>query len=250
MDVWAACRDRASPGLLAGHMVRVVESQEQIATTTLVDSLDEQALLEQLLERAKPQLPRDTHDLHYLLATPFRYPPLQYGSRFGTRHQPGLFYGSLQLTTALAETAYYRFVFWQGMATPPPSGRFTTAHTVFGARYRTQRGLRLQQKPFTHYQAQLTDPADYRCTQQLGGAMRETSIEAFEYRSARDPGCGINIGLFSPKALMRSEPTHQQQWLCDTRAESVSFSSKHADEVYHYSQETFLVNDRFPIPAM
>ena len=248
MNIWTACRDYISPGLLAGHMVRVVESQEQIATTTLVDNLDEQALLEHMLERTKPQLPQDAQDLHYLLATPFRYPPLLFGSRFGTRHQPGLFYGSQHLTTALAETAYYRFVFWQGMTVPPASGKFTTAHTVFGARYRSLRGLRLQHKPFSDYQRELTDPGDYRITQLLGNAMRETGIEAFEYLSARDPGRGINVGLFSPKALMRSEPTHQQQWLCDTRAESVSFSSKHADEVYHYPQEVFWVDGHFPAP--
>ena len=249
MDIWAACRDYASPALLAGHMVRVVESQEQIATTTLVDNLDEQALLEHLLERTKPLLPGDARDLHYLLATPFRYPPLPFGSRFSTRHQAGLFYGSLQLTTALAETAYYRFVFWQGMTAPPPSGKFTTAHTVFGARYRSPQGIRLQHQPFSDYRRELTHPSDYRSTQQLGDEMRAAGIEAFEYLSARDPEHGINVGLFSSKALVRGEPTHQQQWLCDTRAESVSFSSKHADEVYHYSLAIFLVDDHFPIPS-
>jgi len=44
--------------------------------------------------------------LDYLLFPPFRYPPLKWGSRFGTEYQRGLFYGSQLLATALAEVAY------------------------------------------------------------------------------------------------------------------------------------------------
>ncbi|MCC3263614.1 RES family NAD+ phosphorylase, partial [Paenibacillus polymyxa] len=80
-------------------------------------------LLEELIETSKPQLPPSTETLHYLLKTPFRYPPLRWGSRFGRRHEPSLFYAALRLETAMAEAAYYRFVLWEGMASPPPSGR-------------------------------------------------------------------------------------------------------------------------------
>jgi hypothetical protein len=75
----------------------MVESQQQIATSSLVDDLAEQALLEELIERSKPPLRSGTERLHYLLATPFRYPPLRHGSRFGGRFEPSLLYGAAWL---------------------------------------------------------------------------------------------------------------------------------------------------------
>lgn len=87
-------------------------SQEQVATNQLVGSLERQAVLETLLEKTKPSLRVGTESLHYLLAMPFRYPPLKHGSRFGTRSAPSLFYGSQKIGTVLAESAYYRFLFW------------------------------------------------------------------------------------------------------------------------------------------
>ncbi|MCY0725978.1 RES family NAD+ phosphorylase, partial [Klebsiella pneumoniae] len=83
--------------------------------------------------------------LHYLLKTPFRYPPLRWGSRFGSVHEPSLFYAAQRLQTAMAEAAYYRFVLWNGMAVPPPSGRILSEHSTFEARYRVERGIQLQQ---------------------------------------------------------------------------------------------------------
>ena len=59
-----------------------------IATRKLVDSLAEQELLEKLLEGAKPPAPGAR--VHYLLSTPFRYPPLPHGSRFGRATERGI----------------------------------------------------------------------------------------------------------------------------------------------------------------
>ncbi len=91
------CRFGADPSLqitIQGTLFRVVESQEQVATTRLVDDLTELALLEDMLEASKPPRLPGTETLHYLLATPFRYPPLPHGSRFSIVHKPSLYYGS------------------------------------------------------------------------------------------------------------------------------------------------------------
>lgn len=248
MDIWAACAAQARPEPLAGEAIRVVESQEQIATNSLVDDLAEQALLENLLDAAKPPAPPETRGLHYLLVTPFRYPPLRHGSRFGSRNEPSLFYASTGLRTALAETAYYRLLFWSGMTTPPPSGKLITAHTVFGATYASTRGLRLQHPPFAAFAAQIADPGQYADSQLLGGHMRAAGIEAFQYPSARDREQGINIALFSPRALQQSRPTFQQAWLCDTDAERVMFYSSE-ESACAFPRETFLVDGRLPEPA-
>ena len=249
IDIWAACAAQVHLEPIAGEAIRVVESQEQIATNALVDDLAEQAQLEALLDAAKPPAPAGTGHLHYLLATPFRYPPLRHGSRFGTRNEPSLFYASLQLRTALAETAYYRLVFWSGMATPPPSGKLVTAHTVFGASYGTEHGLRLQHQPFTEFRSQIANPERYSDSQLLGRHMRATGVEAFEYPSARDTEGGTNIAMFSPNALQRTRPTFQQAWLCDTDAARVMFYSAE-ESSYVYAREAFLVDGELPQPAL
>lgn len=248
MDIWAECKERISPEFLKGELIRVVESQEQIATNSLVDNLQEQELLEQLLEDTKPAI--TDRKLHYLLHTPFRYPPLAHGSRFSTRSDPGLFYGSLAISTALAETAYYRLLFWHGMTTPPVSDKFTTQHTVFTARYQTTRGLKLDQSPFDKYLDLLSHPASYQATQTLGNAMREHGINAFEYISARDMEKGLNIALFHTHALVDKKPVNQQAWLCETSTGQVSFFSATHDQVHHYPLSSFLVDSKLPDPAI
>ena len=70
------------------NVFRIVETQEIAATTGLVDDLEEQHLLEQLLDKVKPSYREGTEKLHYLISTPFRYPPLKYGSRFGDITMP------------------------------------------------------------------------------------------------------------------------------------------------------------------
>lgn len=248
-DLWAACADGLQPIALGGELLRMVESQQQIATLSLVDDLAEQALLEDLIETVKPPAAAGTERLHYLLATPFRYPPLRHGSRFGGRFEPALFYGARRLSTLLAEVAYYRLVFWDAMAAPPPAGRLTTQHTLFRARVGTQRGLRLHQPPCAAHQAMLRDPADYRATQQLGAALRAAGIEAFEFASARDPDAGVNVALFNPAALASRAPKGLTAWLCETTAGQVSFASVDQPSVTSFPRACFERNGRLPLPA-
>jgi hypothetical protein len=244
-DIWSACAQEARPGPLRGSLLRIVESQEQVATATLVDSLEEQAVLEGLLEGTKPPVPAGA-PRHYLLSTPFRYPPLPHGSRFGSQFEPGLFYGSLSLSTLLAEAAFYRFHFWHAMATPPGKP-FITRHTIFEASYRTDHGLQLQHPPFDHYRQILTHPSSYGATQHMGAAMRAEGIEAFEYRSARAEG--LNAALFTPKALSSRKPRSQEAWTCETAGHRVSFLPDAGGDLHTLPLERFLVNDRLPRPA-
>jgi hypothetical protein len=247
MDIWAECRARVTPGPLAGTLLRIVESQHDVATLSLVSTLAEQAELERLLESSKPPLPPETAGLHYLLATPFRYPPLRHGSRFGARFEPALLYGSKRRATVLAEGAYYRFLFWYGMQTPPPN-KLVTAHNLFSARYRAATGLMLQSPPFGEYRAALTAPDDYRSTQPLGSHMRAAGVHAFEFVSSRDPGGGLNVALFSPRALASRNPTNLTNWLCETDAQSVTFAQTGARDVLSFDLRTFCVDGKLPVP--
>lgn len=245
---WDGCLADAKPAKLAGVLLRLVESQEQVATNQLVSSLERQAVLEDLLETTKPLRRKGTEQLHYLLATPFRYPPLKHGSRFGTRTEPSLFYGSFDIKTVLAEAAYYRFVFWAGMRTPPV-GKLDTQHTLFGAAYQTHTGMRLQQPPFAQYREALQHPSDYRASQALGAKMRAAGVEAFMFLSARDLEGGINLALFTPLALAQPNPVSQEPWLGELTGERATFRAAHGNAIHHFPIEAFLVDGRLPQPA-
>jgi hypothetical protein len=248
--IWAACGERASFERIQGTLCRMVESQAQVATGAIVDSAAEQAVLEELLEASKPPPRPGSERLHYLLQTPFRYPPLQHGSRFGTRFEPSIFYGSLQRHAALAETAYYRFWFWFGMRAPPPAQRLITQHSLFRAGYDTRKGLRLQAPPFDAHATELKNPKDYAETQALGAALRAAGVEAFEYCSARDPRGGLNLAVFSPAAFSPADRIRgRQEWTCTTTTERVSFLRAASRETSEYRLEQFLVDGVFPDPA-
>jgi hypothetical protein len=248
LEPWDSCLAAAPPRPLSGTLRRLVESQEQVATMQLVSSLKHQAQLEEMLEATKPPRRKGTEHLHYLLATPFRYPPLKHGSRFGKRSEPSLFYGSLETRTVLAEAAYYRFVFWYGMATPPAK-KLDTQHTLFEAHYKSVRGLRLQDAPFKAYTERLTHPADYHATQALGAQMRASGIEAFEFISARDPEKRINVALFSPRAFASHTPVAQEPWLCELTAGHVRFFTIHSKKFFDFPIEVFKMDGILPTPA-
>lgn len=249
MDIWRDAEGERHIMPIAGTLLRMVESQVQIATNRLVDALDKQQMLEELLEGTKPDYRPGTRHLHYLLATPFRYPPLRHGSRFGQRKEPAVFYGALSLSTLLAESAYYRFVFWHGM-TVPPARRLSTQHAVFEASYATSRGVRLQAAPFDLWEAGLSDRADYRVTQLLGSAMRAARVAAFEYRSARDPERGTNVALYVPEALSQARPGFSEQWLAETTGERVLYRSQSAALTYGFTLDLFARDGRLPQPAI
>lgn len=248
IDVWRECRGKDAIKSLNFNAHRIVESQEQIATANLVDTLEEQAVLEGLLEQTKPPQPI-TSQKHYLLTTPFRYPPLKHGSRFGTRSEPSLFYASMTVATALAETAYYRFVFLDGMESPW-NGRLLTEQSSFVARIATERGAELNQRPFSRFETLLASPLDYRATQMLGQRMRDAKVEGFRFKSARDLNGGVNAGVFQPGAIRSKQPQKIQQWLCSTTGDEIVFQQNlNRNNVFRFSFTEFCVDGRLPQPA-
>jgi hypothetical protein len=247
--IWEDCKGAQQIRPVAGTVYRLVESQEQIATLGYVDTLEEQALLEEMLETTKPPYPFTTEDFHYLLKTPFRYPPLKWGSRFGRIHEPGIFYGGSNTQTTLVESAYYRFVFWYSIDATPIKNSIRTEHTLFCADYQSAQAIQLQSTPFNQFLTTLTHPQDYVPTQQLGTAMRAAGVEVFEYISARDPQQGICVGLFSPSVFIQKRPTEITAWLCEVRANEVAFKQRDKADVIRYSLDTFLVNGELPLPA-
>ncbi|MEO0321355.1 MAG: RES family NAD+ phosphorylase [Myxococcota bacterium] len=210
------------PAPLAGTGVRVVESQSQVATMELVDDLEEQRVLEELLEGTKPgRLPEHRH---YLLSTPFRYPPLRHGSRYGTEDQRGIFYGSERLETALAETAFYALLFGshaEGFAMP------VVDKTSFVFVYATEAALDTTASFFDPLRDALERPGDYATAQRIGRRARELGVEVIRFRSLRCPDGGANLAVLASDAL-EAQPRAMHSWRMRVHAGRVDFLEANA----------------------
>lgn len=218
---------------------RVVESQEDVATLSIVDDLAEQALLESLLDQhAKPVYREGTEQMHYLLKTAFRYPPLPWGSRFGTTLMPSYFYASEAASTALCECAYYRFLFLADMVEPYTES-VRSQYCLFKVLVNTPSALDLTSTVFEPVHDALRAPDSYAYSQQVGRwACDSGRVELIRYESARRPS-GINVAIHSPAAIRSRKPLLQQRWLCLTKPGSVSFSSRESDTSYLFKRHEF-----------
>ncbi len=214
----------------------------------LVDDEREHALLEALLEESKPAVPADCRGLHYLLATPFRYPPLAYGSRFGRRDEPSLWYGSEDLETCFAEVAYYRLLFLEGSRAKLEP--LAVELSLFQASVSSTRAVDLVAAPFDRHRARIASPVAYRASQRLGSEMRKAGVEFFRHPSARWRE-GANFGLFTPRAFARKTPTQPQSWHCIATRGAVELVRKsHSERPHHrYERALFEVDGALPLPA-
>ena len=250
-DIWADCKGEAQIRRLGGSAWRVVEAQHLIATRKLVGSDSDQQILEQLIESIKPPLTLfdERRSLHFLLTTPFRYPPLKHGSRFGTRAEGGLWYGSLRPRTAFAEVAYYRLLFLEG--TRAALTPLTLELSLFRVGVRTQRGVDLTQPPFLEHSDRISSPTNYHDSQVLGHKLRAAGVEAVRYISAREPP-GVNVVIISPKAFAESQPRDFETWQCIVTATHVELSRKSflARAFLRFDRKQFEVFGVLPCPAV
>jgi hypothetical protein len=183
----------------------------------LTDTLAEQVLLEQILERSKPPLPPGAQGRHPLLVTPFRYRP-RHGSRFRRAGALGVWYGAEALRTACAEVAYWRWRFIidsAGLA----GEELLTQHLFFRARVEGT-CLDLSAAPWNRQRAWWRHSSDYSHTQSLAEAARERGVGWIRYASARDPA-GVCAAALEPEAVVELDAASQQSWSCRTTTRSV-----------------------------
>jgi hypothetical protein len=230
----------------ANSVCRMVETQEYAATTSLVDDLEEQAILEQILDDFKPSYADDTQDLHYLISTPFRYPPLKYGSRFGAIIEPSYFYASETISTCLAEAAFYRFYLIDGTETPFPN-MIQSEHSLFFVRVLSTRALDLTQISDAKIQNQLTDPGSYSFTQQVGLQARQDGADLLRYFSARSQEQGINVAIDNHTIIQSEKPEDKVEYICqlDSKTGILRFSEPRTFPV-KFTREQFLVDGELP----
>lgn len=251
-SIWTQCGASSRLCHLSLQAWRIVEGQHRIATRKLVDSDAEHRVLEDLIEGKKPRLPRDVQaaGLHYLLSTPFRYPPLRYGSRFGARTERSLWYGSETLHTAFAESAYYRLYFLDGTKADIPAR--TVELSAFSALIASSRAIDLTAPPFDAHHDVIAHKTSYVETQRLGSAMRADGVEAFRFPSARDPQHGNNVALLTPSAFASTTIDNTQTWFCTTSRASVELKRKtfmSSTPTLRFERRDFEVDGRLPEPS-
>lgn len=195
-----------------GSVWRIVEAQHIASTMKIVDSKDEQDLLETLLEGSKPAHPATAKALDYLLATPFRYDPLRGGSRFRSVIDPGVFYGAESVRTAGAELGYWRWKFLKDAIDLEKLE--PVAHTAFRADVSTLIAD-LRKPPFSGDAEAWLHPTDYSATQAFARVAREANIGGIVYQSVRDPHPAWCMALLTPQAFSKPKPhpARQTWWL-------------------------------------
>jgi hypothetical protein len=195
---------------------RAVEAQHIASTLRLVASVEEQSVLEGILDASKPPLPDSAAELHYLLATPFRYAsPI--GSRFRAPADAGVWYGADKERTACAELGFWRWRFLMDSAGLTSLG--PSPQTVFRAGI-DARMVDLTETPFKRSRAHWTDRNDYAACQRFAQVAREARIDAIRYESVRDPEHGGAVAVLQPACFKPRQPLEQRIWLLTVRPEA------------------------------
>lgn len=222
MSLWDLCKGHEQIKPISADPWRIVEAQHVLSARDLVDSTDEHDVLENMLEDSKPSINKEKD---YLIFTPFRYPPLKYGSRFGSMFEPSLWYGSLAIETAFAEVAWYQHRFH--MDTTASLGYIETLLTAFNTSLSTDKGIDLTSPPFASHKEKISAKDDYQHSQNLGTAMRDAGISAFLYNSARSHQPAQNIAAFVPDVFYKKNNQYirnQQTWNCLSNRHIVEFT--------------------------
>ncbi len=251
-SIWTRCGSDSNLQPLLLKPWRAVDAEAVVSARKLVDSSQEQEVLEGLIDGSEhSSRPIATgRELHPLLLSPFRQPPLRYGSRFGRRHEQSLWYGSENERTAFAEVAYYRLLFLSGTAAD--LAPVLVELSSFRVPIHTEGGVDLTLAPFDAWNDALTSRSDYSATQALGTEMRRDGVEAFRYRAVRDVEGGTNCGLFTPRAFASRRPGQFRSWLCVAAPTGVEITLKDhlRRRSYHFPREDFEVAGDLPAPAI
>src|SRR3954469_21349479 len=226
--IWTRCGGLANECSISTGVWRVIEDQFQNSTLKLVSTAKEQSILEGIIDEvAKPPSPKgeEFDKLHFLLSTPFRYRPFQPGSRFATHRERALWYGALNVETALIEKAYYRFVFLLG--TEADLGTVEQAWSAFTVRVRSKHAIDLTAPPFAAHESDISSPTSYAVAQPLGHAMRQAGVELCKFTSARDKARRANVALFAPAFASRNvDETAHVGWMSRSTRELVQIYRK------------------------
>lgn len=115
----------------------------------------------------------------------------------------GVFYASLTIETAIAETSYHRVRFLQATDEPAQELDMRVYSVDLKAELPDIRGMRDSHPAFYH-------PSSYAMSQELAGQLRAEGSDGIVYHSVRDEG-GECVGVFRPRLLTNCR---QERHLC------------------------------------
>lgn len=215
-NIWTPPAVASEANRATRRLWRAVEAQHIASTLRLVANIEEQLLLERILDKSKPSLPKDATDLHYLLATPFRYvSPI--GSRFRAPADAGVWYGAEKERTACAELGFWRWRFLMDSAGLDSLG--PSPQTVFRAGM-DGRMVDLTAAPFKRARSDWTDPNNYTMSQRFAQVARAADVDAIRYESVRDPEHAGAVAVLSPSCFKPRRPLDERIWLLTVRPEA------------------------------
>lgn len=190
---------------------RIIEGQARSSTLRLVDTFDEHDTLEAMLEDAKPPVPDDCAHLDYRFWSPFRYGRYPTSSRFRRAGKtPGVWYGSEEPLTAMAETIWGNLRFYAASpGTPYP--RKPVDYTGVQADIASPFALDLTAAPWSDDPAWM-DPAEYEPCLKLAEDARAAGAEIIRYASVRHPDHSPNAAVLTCAAFQQPAPIGLQSW--------------------------------------
>ena len=211
---------------------RAVEAQHVVSTMALVDTLDEQHVLERMLDDGKPPVP----DGAGALALP-------------AVHAVSLSAAAGRLALSRAERP--RRVLWRrrgahrlrrarllALAASARRRRRCTAMPAQAAdgvsRQARDDAVDLRAAPFVRDRAAWTAPDDYAACQRFGVAAREAGVGAIRYESVRDPQHGGCCAVLTPERVRAPAPLEQQTWMLSVSRERVVWQRTHVLRARRY----------------
>jgi len=242
-NIWNKCKGEKYIEYLNEKVVRL-DDIETPSLRKLVDTNDELNILENLIVSSKNN--KKIPNVHPLIS--FKS-PAKYASRFGKQFEKSIWYSSIDIQTAFAEIAFYRFNFLH--ASKVEFDLVEKNYSSFVISIETPKAIKLHKEPFIHYKNTISSPVSYDHSQFLGSMMRDANIEAFTYLSARSINDGLNVGVFSQELFYKKIPDAFQTWQCIANKDTVEFSLLSAahQECHRFNIKNFLVNDVLPFPA-
>ncbi|MEP7316889.1 MAG: RES family NAD+ phosphorylase [Sphingomicrobium sp.] len=139
------------------------------------------------------------------------------GDRF-TDGSYGVFYASLTIETAVAETRYHRVRFLQATDEPAQELDMRVYSIDLNAELHDVRGMRGSHPALYH-------PTSYSMSQEFAGQLRAEGSNGIVYQSLRDEG-GECVGVFRPRLLTNCRQERHLCYVWDGTAISMIYEKK------------------------
>ena len=142
------------------------------------------------------------------------------GDRF-TDGSYGVFYASLTIETAIADTTYNRVRFLEATDEPAQELDMRVYSIDLTAELHDIRGMRDTHPTFYH-------PTSYAMSQELAGRLRDDGSNGIAYQSVRDEG-GECVGVFRPRLLTNCRQERHLCYVWDGTAIAIVYEKKDFD---------------------